>query len=335
MVVFQLNQPLQLVQLTLQVSHAAFQFFIFTAGRIQAFLGHRQLVVQSLAITRRALDARLGGFGRDQAQVVLRCRLRRRCAGLGAFGRIQLLAPRCLIVSATAPLAPGRILRGHFGDRLGLRQTGALYRVRHAQYLAGLHAVDVAVDKGSRVQCLDRQHGLLDRAAIAIFCGDFPQGVARSRGVFRRLGHTGSSRRGKTGCRGAGLRGFLLELGRVQQDAVVTHQPTIRPLHLQQEAYIGIGQWLARGDTNHAATAGVEHRGKGQLIEERLAIDPRIHKGLGRREAGHDIGGCQPAHVEQLDLHRQRLVQLRLEGHLPKLQRLRHTGGQRRGGRYC
>ena len=240
-----------------------------------------------------------------------------------------------MALRATAALAPGGVLRAHFGNRLRLRQGSALRSVRQAQDLAGFQAVDVAVKKGIRVKRLNGQHRLLDRGAIAVLCGNFPQGVAGRGGV---LGRRAGGRCG-TGWRGAGRRarrrGRLVELGRIEQHAVVTHQTAIGPLHLHEEAHVGIGQRLAGGHAHHAATFGVDHRGERQVIEERLAVDTRVYEGLGRRQAGGDLGRREAAHIAQFDFHGQRLVQLRLEGHLPKLQRLRHTGGQRRGGRYC
>ncbi len=211
--------------------------------------------------------------------------------------------------------------------------------VRQAQDMAGFQTVDIAVDKGVRVERLDSQHGLLDRSTITVLLSNFPQGVARSRGVLsgfadsrRSAGRRAQTRRG---CARGRSRCWLFELGRVEQHTVVAHQAAIGPLHLQQETHIGIRQRLARRDTHHAAPARVDHRGKRQVIEERLAINACVYKCLVGGQAGRNLGSGEATDIKQFDFHRQRLVQLRLEGHLPKLQRLRHTGGQRRGGRYC
>ena len=278
---------MQLVQLALQVGSTAFQFFVVATGGVQLFLGHRQFVAQGLAIARLALGALLR-IGRDQAQVVLGIGARRRIACLGAPGGIQLLLARGLIARRTAPLAPGEVLRRHFGDRLGLRECRALYRVRQAQYLAGFQAVDIAVDKGVGVQCLDGQHRLLYRTAIVVLLGNFPQGVVGGSRMLgglahggRRIGRRTQARRGGCwGCRGCGWR-LLVELGRVEQHAVVAHEATIGPLHLQQEAHIGVRQRLAGGDTHHTAAVGIDHRRERQVVEECLAIDAGIHERLG------------------------------------------------------
>ncbi|MNZ76886.1 hypothetical protein D3C78_954080 [compost metagenome] len=193
LVVLQLDQALQLVYLALQIGHAAFQFGVITTTGVEAFLGHRQLVAEGLGISGSPFARVLAGLGRHQAQLV-GGRLRRSTLGTSAIGGVELLLPCPGFCHIAATLAPGLVLCGHFGNGLGLRQASALRLVRHAQHLAGFQAVDVAVDKGIRVQRLDGQHGLLDRTAITRLCGDFPQGIARRGGVLGRFGRTGDGR---------------------------------------------------------------------------------------------------------------------------------------------
>ena len=272
LIVLQFDQALQLVHLALQVGHAAFQLGIVPPGGVQAFLGHRQLVTDALAIADRAFTGFLARLGRDQAQTVAgrtlrRSRVRRTTGGIQLLG----LGPWHI----TTALAPGFVLRSHLGNGLGLGQLADLRGIRQAQDLAGLQAVDVAIDEGIRVQRLDRQHGLLDRTAVARLRGDVPQGVAGHGGVLcRRPGHRRIDRR----CSLSGRLGCLRrELGRVEQHAVVAQQAAIGPHHLDQELDHGFGQWLAGGHPQNAFAIGIEHRGKGQVIEERLAV----HAGLG------------------------------------------------------
>ncbi|MNI51781.1 hypothetical protein D3C73_1065220 [compost metagenome] len=190
MIVLQLDQALQLVHLALQVGHAAFQFGVITTTGVEAFLSHRQLVAKGRSIAGRSFATILAGLGRHQAQFVAG-RLSRSNIGASAIGGVQLLLPCPGLGDITAPLTPGLVLRGHFGDGLGLRQVRTLRLIRHTQHLAGFQAVDVAVNEGVRVQRLNGQHGLLDRTAITRFRGDFPQGIAPRSGVLRRFGRAG------------------------------------------------------------------------------------------------------------------------------------------------
>ncbi|MNX74493.1 hypothetical protein D3C86_1059360 [compost metagenome] len=193
LIVLQLDQALQLVHLALQIGHAALQFGVITTAAVEAFLGHRQLVAEGLGISGSPFAKVLAGLGRHQAQLV-GSRLRRSTIGTSATGGVKLLLPCPGFRHVATPLAPCGVLRSHFGNGLGLRQARALCLVRQAQHLAGFQAVDVAVDKGIRVQRLDGQHGLLDRTAITRLRGDFPQGIARRGGVLGRFGRTGDGR---------------------------------------------------------------------------------------------------------------------------------------------
>ena len=341
MVILEFDQPLQFVQLALQIGHAAFQLGIVAPRRIQAFLGHGQLVADILAIARSTLATGLAGLGGNQAEAVLACRLGRSQFIAGTAGGIHLLTP---LRPGAAPLAPRGVLRRHFGDRRRLCQAGTLHGVGQAQYLAGFQAVDIAIDKRARIQRLDRQHGLLDRSAITVACGNFPKGIARSGFVF---GGLAGRRRGRGRCircrciawrcrrSHSGWWGGRRILGRIEQHAVVAHQAAVRPLHLDQQPQITFGQRLLGRHADQAATTGIEDRGEGQVIEKLFAIDPRITEGLGRCQARHHIGDIEAANIEQFDFRQERLVRSRLEGQFPQLECLRHTGGQRRGGRYC
>ena len=318
LVVLQFDQALQLVQLALQVGHAAFQLVAFTTAGVEVFLGHRQLVAQRL-VTARALAA-----GGDQLEVVLlgdacRCGL----GGVTASG-VELA---CLRAEATA-LAPGGVLLVDLFHRLGLRDGLDLLLVRHAQDLTGLQLVDVAVDEGIRVERLDRQHGLLHGTALARARGNFPEGVAAHRGVVARCTDRRSDACG-------GLGGFRGKFGGVQQHAVVAQQAPLWPHHLDQELDHRLRQRLAGGNLEHALARRVDHRGKGQVIEERLALDAGLGEFFRRGEARLDVGGAQVAHVEQFDFRIEWLVLRRLESQLAQPEGMRHTGRQRRRGGYC
>ena len=93
LIVLQLDQALQLVQLTLQIGHAAFQFSVVTTGRIEAFLGHRQLVAQGLGIARGAFATGLAGLGGNQAQIVLGSLRTTVPSPRRTLGGIELLLP--------------------------------------------------------------------------------------------------------------------------------------------------------------------------------------------------------------------------------------------------
>ncbi|MNV19450.1 hypothetical protein D3C71_1103110 [compost metagenome] len=263
---------MQLVHLTLQIGHAAFQFGIVTTGRVEAFLGDGQFVAQRLGVACLTFATGLAGLGGNQAQLVL-TGLRGWRVTATAIGRIELLLAGARLRHIATTLAPRGVLRRHFGNGLGLRQVGALRLIRQAQHLPGFQAIDVAVDEGIRVQRLDRQHGLLNRTAVTRLRGDFPKGVTRRGGVLGRLGCAGDRR-------GAGRRrlrsrfsGLRREFGRIEQHAVVAQQTTVGPHHLNQEFHHRFGERLAGSHTQDAFTTGVKHRGKGQVVEKRLAVD--------------------------------------------------------------
>ncbi|MNY31943.1 hypothetical protein D3C86_1661290 [compost metagenome] len=166
---------MQFIELTLQVTHAPFQLLVLAAGGVQPLLGHRQLVAQRLAVggTCVAATGGLAGIGGNQFQTVLSFGLGRSCAGDTAPGRIQLPCAG----SNVTPLAPGGILFGNLGHGFGLGTAGNLLLLRQAQHLAALETIDIASDKGIRIQILNGQHGLLHTTAAAHALGDFPQGV--------------------------------------------------------------------------------------------------------------------------------------------------------------
>src|SRR3990167_2230213 len=172
LIIFQLNQTLQFIELTLQVTHAPFQLFVLAASGIQAFLSHRQLVAQRLAVGGTCVTATgcLAGIGGDQFQAVLSFRLGGSCAGDTAPGRIHL---PCAGRNVT-PLAPGGILFANLGHGFGLGAAFDLLLLRQAQHLAVLQAIDIAANKGIRIQILNGQHGLLYAAVTTHTLGDFP-----------------------------------------------------------------------------------------------------------------------------------------------------------------
>ena len=274
LIVLQFDQTLQFVHLTLQIRYAAFQLCIVTAGGVEAFLSHRQLVVQGFRIACGAFATGLARLGRDQAQVVP-SGLRRSRFTTTTLGGIELLLPRSRLSDIATPLTPRSVLCSDFGNRLGLPHAGALRLIGHTQHLPGFQPVDVAVDKGIRVQRLDGQHGLLNRTAVTRLRRDFPEGIARRSGVLGRFGRTGDgrghtlSRRGLRGC----FSGLRREFGRVEQNAVITQQSTVGPHHLNQEFHHGFGERLAGSDTQDAFTTGTQHRSEGQVVEKRLAVD--------------------------------------------------------------
>ena len=170
LVVFQFDQALQLVQLALQVLHAAFKLGIFTTTGIQTLLGRRQFIAQILCVAGSAFTRCFSRLRRDQAQVIASSGLCRRERCCFTPRRIDLLRLR----SSTATVAPVSILRGHLRHCLGVGQLSTLRRIGQTQHLAGFQAVDVAIDEGVRVERLNRQHGLLDGAAVTRLGSDFP-----------------------------------------------------------------------------------------------------------------------------------------------------------------
>ncbi len=178
--VFQFDQPLQLIQLTLQVTDATLQLGVLATGRVQAFLGHGQLVSQRLAAGRPGIATASGltCLSRNQFQAIGRLGSGRRRTCGGTASGIQLAR------GDGATFAPGGILFGNLSDRFGIAATANLLLVRQAQYLAALHAVDIATNESVRIQVLDGQHGLIDRRTTTDTLSNFPERIVGSGSVF-------------------------------------------------------------------------------------------------------------------------------------------------------
>ena len=251
-------------------------------------------------------------------QVVALGDARRSSLGGTTAGSVELAGTRPQAPAFT----PGGILLGHFAVGLALRNVLDLLLVGQAQYLAHLQLVDVVADEGIRVQRLDCDHGLLDRATLRVARGNLPQGVAALGGV---AAGTGCGR-----CHIACSRLVALGLGLVKQHAVVAQQAALRPHHLNQELDHRPRQRLAGGNPQHAFAVGVDHRCEGQVFE----VGRKRHPGLAElfrwRQARRHFGGFEVAHIEQFDLGVQRLILCRLQGQLPQAQRIRHARRQRR-----
>ena len=95
---------------------------------------------------------------------------------------------------------------------------------------------------------------------------------------------------------------------------------------MHEEFHVGVANRLARRNPQNAFTAGIQHRGKCQIIEKCLPSNTRLGEISGWRQARHYLPGIQVSRIEQLDLGNQRLVQGRLQGQFPEPQRMRHTG---------
>ena len=301
--------------MALQIFHPALQLGVFAATSIQPLLGHRQLVTHITGVPSSALARRLARLARYQTQAIPGHGLGGRRLLRLAPGGIQLLSQRH---GATA-ITPIGILRGDLVNGLGMRQLHALARVRQAQHLTGFKTVDIAVDEGIRVQGLNRQHGLLHRAAIACLGGDFPQGVTGRRGVlrwlcrFRRRSRRRSSRLGR-------------ELCRIEQHAVVAHQAAVGPHHLHQELNKRFGQRLAGSHAQHALAISVDHWRETQIIQVCRAWHACLAELLLRGKAGHHLCRGQILNVQQLDFCKQWLVLGRLKRQFPEPKRVCHTG---------
>ena len=289
---------MQFIQLALQIGHPTFQLGIFTAGGVETFLGNRQFLIQRLAVALAAFIATglsLAGITSDQLQVVLGLGLCRRSPGGAALGGIQLTIAGA---GNAATLAPGRVLLGHLGNRLGRRTAGDLLGIRQTQNLTAFQAIDVATDKRLRIQLLDGQHGLM-HGATRHPTGDFPQGIAGGGFVFVaiELGGCGDDRRRASDGRNSRLRsayrgrqgawrrsdnrqlrcsrrrGLRRVQRRIEQQGVFAQQTAARPEHFHQEVQVRLAHRLARGHANHALAVGLEHGRELEVREEILAIN--------------------------------------------------------------
>ncbi|EST14084.1 hypothetical protein EDP1_3986 [Pseudomonas putida S610] len=315
LIVLELDQALQLVQLALQVGHATFEFFVVTAAGVKAFLCHCQLVVQCLGLTGARLVA-----GADQAQVV--------ALGDGSGCGVCGTTAGSVELAGTWPqastLAPGRVLLGDLAIGFTLGNALDLLLIGQAQYLAHLELVDVVADERIRVQRLDCDHGLLNRAALGVARRDLPQGIA----ALGRIAARGGGRSGDIACSGLRILGF----GLIQQDAVVTQQAALRPHHLYQELDHRPRQGLAGGYAKHASAIGVDHGREAQVLQGAREGHACLGELLRRSQARCQLRRGQVTHIEQFDFGLQRLVLRRLQGQLSQAQSVGHARGQRRGG---
>ena len=358
LIVFELNQTLKLVELALQVGHTAFQLVVFTAAGVQAFLGHSQLVGQSLAVSCAFVTAGSGfaTLSGNQFQAIACLDLGWRGSGAGAFGGIQLASTGRYATAFT----PGSILLSDLGNGFTLGAALDLLLIRQTQHLATFQTVDVAANKGIRIQILNGQHGLMHTATRTCALGNFPKGVIGSGFVFiaiqrlgcwRSRGGRGSwssrtSNRSRcdswtrsgyrslhTWCGGGNrqlcsrwdyaLRGIERW---IKQQGVFTQQTAIGPQHFNQEVQVGLAHGLAGSHPNDTFAIGFEHGCELEVRQEVLTINTSLGECFGGRQGWNDFVGSQVAHFQQLDLCDQRLIERRLQGHLTQPQRVRHTG---------
>ena len=343
----------------MQVTDTALQFGVLTTSRIQAFLSHCQLVGQRLAASRTGIATASGltCFSSDQFQAITRLCSRRRSARCGAASGIQLTR------SDSTAFTPGGILLGNLSDRLGIAAAANLLFVRQAKYLTALHTVDIAADEGIRIQILNGQHDLIDRATTDAL-GDFPERIVGSGSVFvtgngaRRRGRcgrtrgrsgccsarrrSGSKRRRRTRCRRgdrqlrrSGYGSLRRVKRRIEQQGVFTQQAPVRPEHFNQEVEVRLTHALARGDADNALAVGLQYRGELEVGQKVLTVDASFDELLRGREAGNHLIGSKIAYLQQFDFRYQRLIQRRLQGNFTKSQRMRHTGRQRGSGCDC
>ena len=271
----------------MQVTYTALQLGVLATSRIQAFLSHCQLVGQRLAASRTGIATASGltCFSSDQLQAITRLCSRRRSARGGAASGIQLTR------SDSTAFTPGGILLGNLSDRLGIAAAANLLFVRQAKHLTALHTVDIATDEGIRIQILNGQHGLIDRAT-ADTLGDFPERIVGSGSVFvtgngarcrcrrgrtrsrsrrsagRRSGRRGSwawRRRSNRQLRGSSYGWLRRVKRRIEQQGVFTQQAPVRPEHFNQEVEVRLTHGLARGDADNALAVGLQYRGELQI----------------------------------------------------------------------
>ena len=129
LIIFELHEPLQFFQLSLQIIQPIFQLVILTPAGIEAFLSYRKLVTKSATIGRAGFGScrRLPGVSSHKTEVVSGVATGGRSTGLGATGRIQLTST---CYSASSALTPGSVLLGDLGDRFSLRTAGYLLCIR-------------------------------------------------------------------------------------------------------------------------------------------------------------------------------------------------------------
>ncbi len=361
LIIFELHEPLQFFQLSLQIIQPIFQLVILTPAGIEAFLSYRKLVTKRLTTIGRAgfgSCRRLPGISSHKTEVVSGVATGGRSTGLGATGRIQLTST---CYSASSALTPGSVLLGDLGDRFSLRTAGYLLCIRQTKHLPALHSIDIAADEGIGVQILDRQHGLMDRAVTTITLRDIPQRIASRYLVFatglrwRCHGNASSGRR-RCGCRtrrcGAnGLDGasrgrnrqlrrssgssFRRIKRRVQQQRVLAQQATVRPEDLYEKIEIWLAYRLARRNLDDTFSVWTQYGRELQVGQKVLAINTGTIEFLKRGENRNHLSRCQVFGIEQLDFGDQRLIQRRLKRDLSQPKRMGHFCSQRGSSRDC
>ena len=351
--VLELKQTLEGLNLILQVFNAAVQLSIFTAGTFQLFHGNRFAGIHAAGqITVTPGRAALGGIagitflGHQKLQFSLatsRCSLfgwlrllGRRCGIHGTLWRLELLI---LLADDAGGFSPG--------TALDLVPGG------YSQHFTALETVDVATDKGIRIEVLDGQHDLLHGYAVirANTGSDRPEsigGTGRAKGIRGittaertfRLG-LAADRFAAAGCRSGRLggtrsrarcshlftdAGILGIHGRINQHRIFTHQAAVRPAQLQQEVQVRFAQGFPGGDVDHEITVSTGHNLKTELTEKLVTIQPYTLIGGIRSNIDQNIARAHSPALGQNNLRIQWLIQIGLKFDFSQPQGLCNAG---------
>ena len=309
--VFQFEQTLQGFYLALHVAQAIIQLGLLTLGRVQLFFSAVQRITQLSGLSTvtggRVTTTFRGVFigARHQSQRVLTTDSFRRRASALTWASVQLRRTG-LSACRGAPFAPGTILRRDFSHRLAVAATACLFGSWQCQVLTGLELVDIAVTERTRVEVLNRQHGLMHTGTLrTIAQRQLPESVraagchasitgrcrscsslssaSRDRSCGGPTGSTGLRRRyarrghGTTAGRGADRaaaddrRGLVQR--RIEENGELAQDLARRPAHFHEEVQERFADRTAGRNTDDRAAIRFDDRLELEIGEKEVTVD--------------------------------------------------------------
>ena len=239
------------------------------------------------------------------------------------------------------------ILCGHCWRAGGNTAHAHLCSGRQDQLPADPQPVHIAIDERLRIEGADSAHlpSHSDRPIGTGGLGDGPQTVPRRRRVAPGTRLWFQLRQGRH-CRWGGRRtGYRRRLGnrfsgdggcqdgsrlvqrRVEQQGVFTQQQPVGAVQLHEEVEVGLVD-RSRGLHPHRQPGIHPHRGEAQITEKIWPVDANPREGLGICQGHDDIGRTKTLGTMQFDDGIERLVERRIQPHIPQSERMNAAGIQ-------
>ena len=345
--IFQFEQALQGFYLTLHIAQAIIQLGLLTLGRVQLFFSAVQRVTQLCRLSTvaggRITTTFSGVFigARHQAQRVLTTDSFRRRTSALAWASVQLRRTG-LSACRSAPFTPGAILRRDLSHCLTVAATACLFGSWQGQVLPGLELIDIAVTERTRVEVLNRQHGLMHTGTLRAIaqrqlpesvraagchtsitgrrrscsslssasrdrsCGG-PTGSTGLRRRYARRGHCTAAGRGADRAAADDRRGLVQR--RIEENGELAQDLARRPAHFHEEVQERFADRTAGRHTDDRAAIWFDDRLELEIGEKEVTVDAGTTKVVGRGQRGANFLVGEVSHLQQINLCFKRLVQ--------------------------